>query len=129
MITRRTRKTSASFLLSLNSLLPYRFLSFYLLYRYGAVVRGANAYVPTGARKGNSGGLPPVTEGSVSSSSTTTPKPEIPKLAVNAPDGTTVAVANAVSPATKVRYSLHCFCHGDHSHAALLFTFGTMVHD
>ncbi|KDQ59277.1 hypothetical protein JAAARDRAFT_154623 [Jaapia argillacea MUCL 33604] len=45
--------------------------------KYGAVVRGANAYVPPGARK-----LTPSTGG--------TPKPEVPKVSINAPDGSPV---------------------------------------
>ncbi|KAH9949939.1 hypothetical protein B0H21DRAFT_725331 [Amylocystis lapponica] len=48
--------------------------------KYGAVVRGANAYVPPGARKG------PLPTGTGS-------KSDIPKLAVNAPDGATVSSA------------------------------------
>ena len=55
--------------------------------RYGAVVRGANAYVPPGARK---------TAGTV----TTPPaKSELPKVAVNAPDGTAVS-ASATTAST-----------------------------
>ncbi|KAI0058177.1 hypothetical protein BV25DRAFT_1919547 [Artomyces pyxidatus] len=48
--------------------------------KYGAVVRGTNAYVPPGARKGSTNG----TKGA-----------EIPKVAVNGPDGTAVAQAEA----------------------------------
>ncbi|KAH9945455.1 uncharacterized protein BXZ73DRAFT_96444 [Epithele typhae] len=47
--------------------------------KYGAVVRGANAYVPPGARGKSQG------------PATTPPaKSEVPKVAVNAPDGTSV---------------------------------------
>ncbi|OSX58862.1 hypothetical protein POSPLADRAFT_1067357 [Postia placenta MAD-698-R-SB12] len=46
--------------------------------RYGAVVRGANAYVPPGARKTNS-------------ASPGQGKQEVPKVAVNAPDGSAVS--------------------------------------
>ncbi|KAG6820949.1 hypothetical protein H0H93_009185 [Arthromyces matolae] len=46
--------------------------------KYGAVVRGANAYVPPGARK--SGGPAPA-------SSSTTTAMDIPKVSVNGPDG------------------------------------------
>ncbi|KAJ7364010.1 hypothetical protein DFH08DRAFT_838071 [Mycena albidolilacea] len=46
--------------------------------KYGAVVRGNNAYVPPGARK--PGGEPAVNAA----------KADIPKLAVNGPDGTTL---------------------------------------
>ncbi|EPQ54097.1 hypothetical protein GLOTRDRAFT_111543 [Gloeophyllum trabeum ATCC 11539] len=45
--------------------------------KYGAVVRSANAYVPPGARKPGQG--PP--------SGSAAPKTEIPKVSVNAPDG------------------------------------------
>ncbi|KAI0078797.1 hypothetical protein K474DRAFT_1706190 [Panus rudis PR-1116 ss-1] len=62
--------------------------------KYGAVVRSANAYVPPGARKGNAGGVAPSKDANA--------KPEIPKLAVNAPDGSAVSVnANTASPANK----------------------------
>jgi hypothetical protein len=47
--------------------------------RYGAVVRGNNAYVPPGARK--PGDIAPVGNAA---------KADIPKLAVNGPDGTSV---------------------------------------
>ncbi|KZT20164.1 hypothetical protein NEOLEDRAFT_1141136 [Neolentinus lepideus HHB14362 ss-1] len=54
--------------------------------KYGAVVRGANAYVPPGARKQGGVGAPaPV-------------KTDVPKVSVNAPDGT--AVQSAQSGAT-----------------------------
>nr|GAT60766.1 predicted protein [Mycena chlorophos] len=50
--------------------------------KYGAVVRGANAYVPPGARKPD------------------TPKGDVPKVAVNGPDGASVANASkSPSPA------------------------------
>ncbi|CAL1716363.1 unnamed protein product [Somion occarium] len=68
--------------------------------KYGAVVRGANAYVPPGARKTNSGGVVSVKE-AVAANAASGAKPEIPKLSVNAPDGSTVAVNSAASPATK----------------------------
>lgn len=48
--------------------------------RYGAVVRSANAYVPPGARKSGSVTTPPA-------------KSDIPKVAVNGPDGSAIAVA------------------------------------
>ncbi|KAI0787704.1 hypothetical protein C8Q74DRAFT_1366536 [Fomes fomentarius] len=61
--------------------------------KYGAVVRGANAYVPPGARK------------SGAAVTTTTPptKTEVPKVAVNAPDGTAVSTTTSSTPsASKV---------------------------
>ncbi|KAH7930135.1 hypothetical protein BV22DRAFT_1001233 [Leucogyrophana mollusca] len=59
--------------------------------KYGAVVRGTNAYVPPGARKQNStGGVasPP-------------PKPEVPKVSINGPDGTPVAAKEPSPPSVK----------------------------
>ncbi|KAI0342847.1 hypothetical protein BDW22DRAFT_1329878 [Trametopsis cervina] len=52
--------------------------------KYGAVVRGANAYVPPGARKG--GPILPV-------------KPDVPSVQVNGPDGA-VAVKDGQPPAS-----------------------------
>ena len=68
--------------------------------RYGAVVRGQNAYIPPGARKGTGGALSPPTNPSGSSATAAT-KQEIPKLSVNGPDG--AAVAQAQSPSDKDR--------------------------
>ncbi|KAH9838493.1 uncharacterized protein C8Q71DRAFT_751533 [Rhodofomes roseus] len=48
--------------------------------KYGAVVRGANAYVPPGARKVGQGGPTPPAGA----------KQDIPRVAVNSPDGTAV---------------------------------------
>ncbi|RXW25542.1 hypothetical protein EST38_g319 [Candolleomyces aberdarensis] len=56
--------------------------------KYGAVVRGSNAYVPPGARKA---AVAAGTNGAPS-----LPKPEIPKVSVNGPDGN--AVASSQSP-------------------------------
>lgn len=76
-----------------------RFSNIYIIFRtqspfrYGAVVRGQNAYVPPGARSkgGVSFATPPVV-------SPAEAKPDIPKLSVNGPDGTSVAAAQAPSP-------------------------------
>ncbi|TFK94107.1 hypothetical protein K466DRAFT_477254, partial [Polyporus arcularius HHB13444] len=59
--------------------------------KYGAVVRSANAYVPPGARKGTTSATPPA-------------KSEIPKVAVNAPDGSAVpsATTSSTPSASKV---------------------------
>ncbi|KDQ14804.1 hypothetical protein BOTBODRAFT_55014 [Botryobasidium botryosum FD-172 SS1] len=64
--------------------------------KYGAVVRGANAYIPPGARRnGVNGSLqPPVKDASPA------PKPEIPQVAVNAPDGTRTEVKAAPAPSS-----------------------------
>lgn len=65
--------------------------------KYGAVVRGANAYVPPGARKPQQ---PQQTAGT-STTTTAPPKPEIPKVSVNGPDGSVVATAQKeVTPPT-----------------------------
>jgi len=48
--------------------------------KYGAVVRGTNAYVPPGARK----------PGAVSPPVSNATQPEIPKVSVNGPDGATI---------------------------------------
>ncbi|KAF8896389.1 hypothetical protein BD779DRAFT_1495640 [Infundibulicybe gibba] len=61
--------------------------------KYGAVVRGTNAYVPPGARK--AGPLSPV--GNVAGKDG---KPEIPKVSVNGPDGATIP-PQAQSPPSK----------------------------
>ncbi|TBU26223.1 LsmAD domain-containing protein [Dichomitus squalens] len=55
--------------------------------KYGAVVRGANAYVPPGARKTGSATTPPA-------------KSEVPKVAVNAPDGAAVPSSTTASTPT-----------------------------
>ncbi|KAI1797138.1 LsmAD domain-containing protein [Ganoderma leucocontextum] len=53
--------------------------------KYGAVVRGANAYVPPGARK-------------TTGNPTTPPaKSELPKVAVNAPDGSAVSTSTTTA--------------------------------
>ena len=53
--------------------------------KYGAVVRGQNAYVPPGARKNpNVGKLP-----------------DIPKVAVNAPDGSSVPQTDSQASSSK----------------------------
>ncbi|OCH94368.1 hypothetical protein OBBRIDRAFT_722811 [Obba rivulosa] len=59
--------------------------------KYGAVVRSANAYVPPGARKTDAA-----------------PKPAVPKVSINAPDGSAVsapvaAIPAAAAPATKAQ--------------------------
>lgn len=72
---------------------------------YGAVVRGANAYVPPGARKAG-GGAPTAAAAA---------KPEIPKVSVNGPDGSTAKdTQKPASPAptstAKVRLRLRHVC-------------------
>ncbi|OBZ72487.1 Uncharacterized protein C21B10.03c [Grifola frondosa] len=53
--------------------------------KYGAVVRGANAYVPPGARKTNATTSSPV-------------KPDLPKVSINAPDGSSVPAPQTSTP-------------------------------
>jgi len=58
------------------------------LHRYAGVVRGANAYIPPGARK--AGGIEEA------------PKSDIPKVSINGPDGATVtpqvSTSNGATP-------------------------------
>ncbi|KAF8149936.1 hypothetical protein B0H34DRAFT_731793 [Crassisporium funariophilum] len=62
--------------------------------KYGAVVRGQNAYVPPGARK--TGGGPPSADNVVNAA-----KADVPKLSVNGPDGTTVPAQAQSPPSSK----------------------------
>lgn len=77
---RKTSGCSCQFLIRLLTMI-----------RYGAVVRGTNAYVPPGARKPGAFSPP--------ASNATIPKQDIPKVSVNGPDGTTV-VAQTQSPSS-----------------------------
>lgn len=61
--------------------------------RYGAVVRGQNAYIPPGARKQQSVPVP--------SATSPPPKADVPKVSVNGPDGTPVAAKEGTPPAVK----------------------------
>ncbi|KZP23766.1 hypothetical protein FIBSPDRAFT_918970 [Athelia psychrophila] len=65
--------------------------------KYGAVVRSTGAYVPPGARRGSGPLSPPLAP---ASSSTPAPKPEVPKVAINGPDGAAIVDKDA-SPANK----------------------------
>ncbi|KAG1773434.1 hypothetical protein EDD22DRAFT_857547 [Suillus occidentalis] len=60
--------------------------------KYGAVVRGQNAYVPPGARKMQTTG--PI-------SGTSPPLKDVPKVSVNGPDGGPVAAKDVAPPAVK----------------------------
>jgi len=53
------------------------------VHRYGAVVRGQNAYVPPGARKS----VPPQQLAATTSEAV---KPDVPKVSVSGPDGQSV---------------------------------------
>lgn len=70
--------------------------SSYITSRYGAVVRGTNAYVPPGARKPNS------TSPTGAGHSATPSKSDIPKVSVNGPDGADVPSAATPPPSSKV---------------------------
>ncbi|KAF9450887.1 hypothetical protein P691DRAFT_422938 [Macrolepiota fuliginosa MF-IS2] len=58
--------------------------------KYGAVVRGQNAYIPPGARRGIGGALSPPSSVHIVGPPPTQ-KQEVPKVSINGPDGTTVA--------------------------------------
>lgn len=62
--------------------------------KYGAVVRGTNAYVPPGAR--TKGGLSPPVNNAANAT-----KPDIPKVSVNGPDGTNVVPSTQSSSSSK----------------------------
>ncbi|KAN0139031.1 hypothetical protein V8E53_003419 [Lactarius tabidus] len=71
--------------------------------KYGAVARGPNAYVPPGARKSLPSGVAPAAATPVAappSSTTTNVKgPDVPKVSINAPDGSTVPHSESTTPA------------------------------
>jgi PAB1-binding protein PBP1 len=72
--------------------------------RYGAVVRGSNAYIPPGARKQQFQQHQPSPAGAPAINSPS-PKTDVPKVSVNGPDGIVVApkevpsTAKSTSPA------------------------------
>ena len=63
-------------------------------------MRSTGAYVPPGARKG--GPLSPLATGSFPVATPPAAKPEVPKVAINGPDGAAI-VDKEASPANKVR--------------------------
>jgi hypothetical protein len=63
--------------------------------RYGAVVRSSNAYVPPGARKNSVAAATPSAPGSA-----TVKVPDVPKVSINAPDGSNVAHSDTTTPAS-----------------------------
>ncbi|KAI5122298.1 hypothetical protein M0805_002375 [Coniferiporia weirii] len=70
--------------------------------KYGAVVRGANAYVPPGARRQNPSGMasPPATSGEIGKDKQDKLDAPVPKVSVNTPDGTEKPLPRATpSPA------------------------------
>ena len=83
-----------------SSFLPYLHI-LTVQCRYGAVVRGSNAYIPPGARKQQQQS----SSTAVPAANTPPPKTDIPKVSVNGPDGTAVApkdvppTAKSTSPA------------------------------
>ncbi|KAF8910612.1 hypothetical protein CPB84DRAFT_1930138 [Gymnopilus junonius] len=66
--------------------------------KYGAVVRGQNAYVPPGARRPQPAGSVPAATTTVAPSEA---KAEVPKVAVNGPDGATVSAKAQSPPSSK----------------------------
>jgi hypothetical protein len=71
-----------------DMLLQTPFIFLFSSVRYAGVVRSANAYVPPGARKA-----------AVAVASEDTSKLDIPKVSINAPDGSTVTPTVNVSSA------------------------------
>ena len=69
-----------------SSFLPYLH-GLTVQYRYGAVVRGSNVYIPSGAQKQQQQS----SSAAASAVNTPPPKTDIPKVSVNGPDGTVVA--------------------------------------
>lgn len=64
--------------------------------KYGAVVRGPNAYIPPGARKGmNGSALPAKSPPQQPAAPAATAQSDVPKLAVQGPDGTAKASPSA----------------------------------
>ncbi|KAN0120664.1 pab1 binding protein [Russula decolorans] len=64
--------------------------------KYGAVVRGSNAYVPPGARRN----LPVAAATPSASGSATIKGPDVPKVSINAPDGSNVTHSDTTTPAS-----------------------------
>jgi hypothetical protein len=73
--------------------------------RYGAVVRGSNAYIPPGARKV----LPPLGAAPTavapvaapsSSNGASAKGPDVPKVSINAPDGSSLPHSDTTTPAS-----------------------------
>ncbi len=63
--------------------------------RYGAVVRGSNAYIPPGARKNL-----PVATATPASGSATVKGSDVPKVSINAPDGSNIPHSDTTTPAS-----------------------------
>ncbi|KAF9552068.1 hypothetical protein CPC08DRAFT_768596 [Agrocybe pediades] len=68
--------------------------------KYGAVVRGQNAYIPPGARNKAAASAAPVTNSANTAAAPESgnTKVEVPKVSVNGPDGAAVAAVQAQSP-------------------------------
>ncbi|TFK75248.1 hypothetical protein BDN72DRAFT_955246 [Pluteus cervinus] len=65
--------------------------------KYGAVVRGTNAYIPPGARRG--GAYAAAAAGANSSAKPdASSKQEVPKVAINGPDGSSVPASTTAAP-------------------------------
>jgi hypothetical protein len=73
--------------------------------RYGAVVRGSNAYIPPGARKNPPpGGVAATAAAPVavppSSTGDSAKGLDVPKVSINAPDGSSLPQSDATTPAS-----------------------------
>ncbi|KAI9461642.1 hypothetical protein BJY52DRAFT_1117025 [Lactarius psammicola] len=71
--------------------------------KYGAVARGPNAYVPPGARKNLPSVVPPAAAAPIAAPAASTNAnvkgPDVPKVSINAPDGSTVSHSDTTTPA------------------------------
>ena len=81
---------------STSPIFPYPGMDSPSAIRYGAVVRGSNAYIPPGARKN----LPVAATTPPGSGSVTVKGPDVPKVSINAPDGSNVAHSDTTTPAS-----------------------------
>lgn len=74
-----------------------------LFLRYGAVARGPNAYVPPGARKNVPSVVPLAAAATIAapppSTSANAKGHDVPKVSINAPDGSTVSHSDTTTPA------------------------------
>lgn len=79
----------------MSPIFPYLSMDSPSAIRYGAVVRGSNAYVPPGARKNL-----PIAATTPTSGSATVKGPDVPKVSINAPDGSNVTHSDTTTPAS-----------------------------
>jgi len=83
----------------MSPIFPYPQHGFTKVIRYGAVVRGSNAYVPPGARR-----ILPVAAATAATPSASggaiVKGPDVPKVSINAPDGSNVTHSDTTTPAS-----------------------------